>query len=149
MSDVNYHLQRSSQFYELDRFENCYQEATEVLKYDAENEEAFFLIILALLHQKKYDKAEQIGNTAIGTNPGSDRLFYAMGILNNRKDNFGKAKNYLEAAIRIAPTKSKYFVQLAKSHLYFNQVKQAQALLHHSLKLDPNNESALQLKSLL
>jgi hypothetical protein len=53
MSDVNYHLQRSSQFYELDRFENCYQEATEVLKYDAENEEAFFLIILALLHQKK------------------------------------------------------------------------------------------------
>ncbi|MFK8005296.1 MAG: tetratricopeptide repeat protein [Saprospiraceae bacterium] len=149
MSGVNYHLQRSSQFYELDRFENCYQEATEALKYDAENEEAFFLILLALIQLKKYDQAEQIGNTAIGANPNSDQLFYAMGILYNRKENFGKAKDYLEAAIRIDPTESQYFVQLAKSHLHFNQVKQAQALLNHSLKLNPNNESALQLKSLL
>ncbi|MFK7775447.1 MAG: tetratricopeptide repeat protein [Saprospiraceae bacterium] len=149
MSGVNYHLQRSSQFYELDRFENCYQEATEALKYDAENEEAFFLILLALIHLKKYDQAEQIGNTAIGANPDSDQLFYAMGVLYNRKEEFGKAKDFLEAAIRIQPTESQYFVQLAKSHLHFNQVKQAQALLNHSLKLNPNNEAALQLKSLL
>ncbi len=149
MSGVNYHLQRSSQFYELDRFENCYQEATKALKYDAENEEAFFLILLALIQLKKYDKAEQIGNTAIGANPDSDQLFYAIGILYNRKEEFGKAKDYLEAAIRIHPTESQYFVQLAKSHLHFNQVTQAQALLNHSLKLNPNNESALQLKSLL
>lgn len=146
---INYHLQRSSQFYELDRFENCYQEATEALKYDAENEEAFFLILLALIQLKKYNKAEQIGHTAIGANPESDQLFYAMGILFNRKEDFGKAKDYLEAAIRIHPTQSQYFVQLAKSHLNFNQVKQAQALLNHSLKLNPNNDSALQLKSLL
>lgn len=149
MSGVNYHLQRSSQFYELDRFENCYQEATEALKYDAENEEAFFLILLALIQLKKYDKAEQIGTTAIGANPNSDQLFYAMGVLFNQKENFGKAKDCLEAAIRIDPTVSQYFVQLAKSHLHFNQVKQAQALLNHSLKLNPNNESALQLKSIL
>ena len=149
MDGVNYHLQRSSQFYELDRFENCYQEATQALKYDTENEEAFFLILLALIQLKKYDQAEQIGNTAIEVNPNSDQIFYAMGILFNRKEEFGKAKNYLEAAIRIHPTESQYFVQLAKSHLHFNQVKQAQALLNHSLKLNPNNESALQLKSLL
>jgi tetratricopeptide (TPR) repeat protein len=146
---INYHLQRSSQFYELDRFENCYQEATEALKYDAENEEAFFLLLLSLIQLKKYTEAEQIGYTAIAANPESDQLFYAMGILFNRKEDFGKAKDYLETAIRIHPTQSQYFVQLAKSHLNFNQVKQAQALLNHSLKLNPNNDSALQLKSLL
>jgi len=149
MKGVNYHLQRSSQFYELDRFESCCQEATEALKYDAENEEAFFLLLLALIQLKKYDEAELIGNTAIGANPDSDQLFYAMGILYNRKDDFGKAKDYLEAAIRIHPTQSQYFFQLAKSHLSFNQIKQAQALLNHCLKLNPNNDSALQLKSLL
>ncbi len=149
MSKVKYHLQRSSQFYELDRFENCYQEATEALKYDAENEEAFFLMLLSLIQLKKFDKAEQIGYTAIGAHPDSDQLFYAMGVLFNQKENFGKAKDHLEAAIRINPMESHYFVQLAKSHLHFNQVKQATALLNHSLKINPNNESALQLKSLL
>lgn len=149
MSGINYHLQRSAQFYDLDRFENCYQEATQALKYDPENEEAFFLILLSLIQLKKYDQAEQIGNTAISANPDSDQLFYAMGILYNRKENFGKAKDYLEAAIQIDPTESQYFVQLAKSHLHFNQIKQADALLNHSLKLNPNNEAALQLKSLL
>ncbi len=149
MGKVHYHLQRSSQFYELDRFENCYQEAAEALKYDAENEEAFFLMLLALIQLKKYHEAEQIGNTAIGAHPDSDRLFYAMGVLFNQKENFGKAKDHLEAAIRINPVDSHYFVQLAKSHLHFNQKKQATALLNHSLKINPNNESALQLKSLL
>lgn len=149
MDKVNYHLQRSSQFYDLDRFENCYQEAAKALKYDAENEEAFFLMLFALIQLKKYTEAEQIGNTAIGAHPDSDQLFYAMGVLFNRNENFAKAKNHLEAAIRINPMESHYFVQLAKSHLHFNQVKQATALLNHSLKINPNNESALQLKSLL
>ncbi len=149
MSKVDYHLQRSSQFYDLDRFENCYQEATEALKYDVENEEAFFLMLLALVQLKKYNEAEKIGYTAIGAHPDSDRLFYAMGILFNQNEKFGKAKDHLEAAIRINPMESHYFVQLAKSHLHFNQVKQATALLNHSLKINPNNESALQLKSLL
>ena len=149
MNKIDYHLQRSSQFYELDRFENCYQEATEALKHDAENEEAFFLMLLALIQLKKYNDAEKIGYTAIGAHPDSDQLFYAMGILFNRKENFAKAKDHLEAAIRINPMDSHYFVQLAKSHLHFNQIKQATALLNHSLKINPNNESALQLKSLL
>lgn len=149
MGKVDYHLQRSSQFYELDRFENCCQEAAEALKYDAENEEAFFLMLFAFIQLKKYDEAEQIGYTAIGAHPDSDQLFYAMGVLFNQKENFGKAKDHLEAAIRINPMESQYFVQLAKSHLHFNQVKQATALLSHSLKINPNNESALQLKSLL
>jgi len=130
MKGVNYHLQRSSQFYELDRFESCCQEATEALKYDAKNEEAFFLLLLALIQLKKYDEAELIGNTAIAANPDSDQLFYAMGILYNRKDDFGKAKDYLEAAIRIHPTQSQYFFQLAKSHLSFNQIKQKHESFH-------------------
>lgn len=146
---VDYHLQRAAQFYELDRFENCYQEAAKALTFDAENEEAFFLMLLSLIQLKKYKEAEEIGHTAIGAHPDSDQLFYAMGILFNRKEEFGKAKDYLEAAIRIFPMESQYYVQLAKSHLYFNQVKQAEALLNHSLKINPNNESALQIKSLL
>lgn len=146
---LDYHLQRATQFYELDRFENCYQEATKALAFDAENEEAFFLMLLSLIQLKKYNEAEEIGQTAISAHPDSDQLFYAMGILFNRKEEFGKAKDYLEAAIRIFPMASQYYVQLAKSHLYFNQVKQAEALLNHSLKINPNNESALQIKSLL
>jgi len=144
-----YHIQRANQFYELDRMESCYQEATEALKYDPDNEDAFSLILFALIQLKKYKEAEEFGKTAVARRPLSDQLFYAMGILHNRKEEFGKAKDYLEEAIRIFPMQSQYYVQLAKSHLHFNQVKQATALLNHSLKINPNNESALQLKSLL
>lgn len=146
---IHYHLNRANQLYNLNRFEQCCQEAQKALQYDIENERAFFLMMLSNIQLEKYNEAEEIGKTALSYNPNSDGILFTLGVLYNQKDEYPIARKYLEAAIQINPDNSQYFFQLAKSHLGFNQIKIAKRMLNRSLSLNPNNEAALKLMSLI
>lgn len=146
---ISYHLNRANQLYNLNRFEQCCQEAQKALQFDIENERALFLIMLSYIQLEKYNKAEEIGKTALSHNPDSDSILFTFGVLYNQKNDYPKARKHLEAAIQINPDNSQYFFQLAKSHLGFNQIKIAKRLLERSLSLNPNNEPALKLLSLI
>lgn len=146
---TNYHLNRAHQLYQLDRFDQCCQEAQKALQHDIENERAYFLMILSLINLERYDEAEELGQTALSYAPNSDEILFTLGVLHNEKDEYPKARKYLEAAIQIDPENSQYYFHLAKCHLGFNQIKIAKRLLERSLSLNPNNESTLRLLSLI
>lgn len=149
MNKFFYHIERAHQLFDLDRYEASYKEAREALKYDAESEEAFFLMIISLIQLEKFEEAEQLGQNALSNHSDSDSIHYALGVLYNAQDEYIKGRDHLEAAIRLDPMNSDYFLHLAKSHLGFNQIERSRLLLERSLQLNPNNDSALRLKSLI
>jgi len=142
-------LSRVRQLYDLNRFKQCYEEASKLLQTDTENEDAYFYMLASLIYLDKLKEAEKKGKQALSVLPTSSEILYLMGWLQNEKINHEKAIKYLKSAIEIDPTQAKYFVELSKS--YFENWEKAKVIkyLNHALSLDPNNSEAYQLKSFI
>jgi len=91
--------------------------------------------------QEKFNE----GNARIFTTQGNSRdyIYNYLGLCETKLKRYGKAIDWLDSAIRIAPTNSVYWINrgIAKNH--FSDEKGAVADFEQALLLDPDNSLAL------
>ncbi|MFP6637848.1 MAG: hypothetical protein VB778_04405 [Nitrospinaceae bacterium] len=98
---------------------------------------------------EKYELADVGYQLAMRMDPGDSKIYYFMGILQFKKQNFLGAQEHFAAAIMHDASQPEYFMGLAAASYYMGDLGNAYANIEKSLSLSPSNSAALQASGII
>lgn len=146
-SKSEFHANRAFTFYELNRWQNCIDEAEKALSFEPEHEFALTLAILSYSMLKNHERSLELGEKALQIHADSAEIHYAVGTAHLRAGHPHPAAKHLYVAVEKNPLFPSYFINLAIAFWNLDKKDKALESLDKALSLNPNNDFALNLKS--
>lgn len=124
-------------------------EVEKALSHQPDHEFALVLGVLAFSMMKESKKSLELAEDALKAHPDSPEIHYAVGTAHLRAGHPHPAARHLNIAVQKNPLVPSYLINLSIALWSLDKKIQAENTLEQALKLDPENDYALNLKSRL
>jgi Flp pilus assembly protein TadD len=137
------------------KFVEANESFQQALKFDPTN--PFLHKLNALSYQMRGDEGDleqyklaEVGyQLATRMDPGDSKVYYFMGVLQFKQQNFRKAQEHFAAAIMKDPNQSEYYTGLAAASYYLGELGRAHANIKKAFALTPSNPATLQARGII
>ncbi|MEL6866422.1 MAG: tetratricopeptide repeat protein [Bacteroidota bacterium] len=140
-------FQKGIQLLELGRYAAAREAFSQVLAEEPQFTPAMFLTAISYCAEEQFDRAHHVAQTAVATDPESDRNHYVLGLAEAGLENLDAAIACFHRALKLAPDDPQYYFQLGRVYVDKNIYGQAIEHLDKALALDPEYVEALAMRS--
>lgn len=145
---MNAHLERARLLFQRHRYAEAEQELRRGLIEELDDSDCLALLALCLAEQNKHDEARATIRQAIGLIPDFAYLHYVHAHVLVQAEQYGPALSAINEAIRLDSGDDDYFAQLSIIQLNLREPEEALRAAEQALRINPENISAANFRSM-
>jgi tetratricopeptide (TPR) repeat protein len=144
---MNPYLDRARHLLELNRYAEAEAETRKAIANDPEDGEAYLLLAICKLNDKKFAEGLELAERAVSLSPSDPMAYLVLGRACFYNKNMAKARTAIEEGLRLAPFVPDFFQLRAEMAFFEENWQQALEETEHGLELDPEDVALVNLRA--
>lgn len=140
--------QRGLVLYRSKRYADACSEFTNFLKENPDSAIGYGMLALSAAANGDLENAVRHGEKSVAVGPNSEFAYYCAAFAHFQRDNYTKARKFIDEALRLSPEEADYYDVSARIYLVRQKYKEALAATEHGLESEPDHVSCLNVRAM-